>query len=94
MELIIVAYEKMVKGFIFNNPANNVHFYQYVTGYVDINTLLLTFRDNERAEEMLQEAQEAMTIWQKVLQITGGDLELRKCFFILDENWRKETKQL
>ena len=61
---------------------NKVHFHQYVIGYVDDNTFILTFRNNETAEEVLHEAQEELTIWKKLLQITGGNLELNKCVFL------------
>ena len=53
--------QNMIKGFNFSNLANNVHSNLYIIGYVDDNTLILTFIDNETAEEVLHEAQEALT---------------------------------
>ena len=65
----------------FSDLANNVSFHQHVIGHIDDSILILTFRYNETVEKVLREAQESLTIWQKVLQITGGDLEISKCIF-------------
>ena len=72
MEPLIIAYAKDSRGFSFKDPGHLLHFLQWVVGYVDDNSLILTFRDGEPIEEVLQEAQTALASWQKLLQITGG----------------------
>ena len=56
MEPLIIAYAKDSRGFSFKDPGHLLHFLQWVVGYVDDNSLILTFRDGEPIEEVLQEA--------------------------------------
>jgi hypothetical protein len=61
---------------------------------VDDNSLILTFRDGEPIEEVLQEAQTALASWQKLLQITGGDLALEKCVYSVMGWTHKKGKEV
>ena len=88
MEPLIAAYAKNNKGFSFSDSAHLVHFLQWVVGYVDDNSLILTFRDGQNIEEVLSEAKKALSSWQKLLQLTGGDLALEKCV-----SWGGNTKK-
>ena len=94
MEPLIIAYAKDSRGFSFKDPGHLLHFLQWVVGYVDDNSLILTFRDGEPIEEVLQEAQTALASWQKLLQITGGDLALEKCVYSVMGWTHKKGKEV
>ena len=82
MEPLIQAYAKDNRGFSFQDSAHLISFLQWVVGYVDDNSLILTFRDGESITEVLRAAHQALSSWQKLLQITGGDMALEKmCIF-------------
>ena len=81
MEPLLQAYAANNPGFSFEDPAQAIHFIQWVIGYVDDNSLILTFRGNQTTAEALSAAQAALTSWRKLLQITGGDLALEKCVY-------------
>ena len=74
MEPLIKAYANHNKGFSFKDPADLVNFLQWVVGYVDDNSLILTFREGQNIPEVLLEAQKALSSWQKLLQLTEGVL--------------------
>ena len=67
MEPLLKAYEADNKGFSFEDPAQVIHFIQWVVGYVDDDPFILTFRYNQTTEDALLEAQRALTSWRKLL---------------------------
>ena len=62
-----MAYAKNNRGFSFSDPAHLLHFLQWVVGYVNDNSLILTFGDGRSIQEVLQEAKKALASWQKLL---------------------------
>ena len=61
MELLIQAYAVDNQGFSFTDQAHLLHFLLWVVGYVDDNSLILTFRNGKSTTEVLQEAQNALS---------------------------------
>ena len=89
MEPLLAAYSKNNPGFSFEDPAQAIRFLQWVVGYVDDNSLILTFRDEQSTQEALAEAQKALASWKKFLQLTGDDLALEKCVYSY-MGWKKK----
>ena len=53
----------------------------YILGFVDDNSLQMTFREGESLDAAINKGQKALTSWKRLLQITGGNLALEKCVF-------------
>ena len=81
MEPLLEAYSKDNPGFSFTDPTGMLCFLQWIVGFVDDNSLNITFREGQTVQEALQQAQTALFSWKKLLQITGGDLALEKCVY-------------
>ena len=69
MEPLLIAYSRENPGFSFKDPTHTIKFSQWVVGYVDDDSLIITFRDCRKTEEALFEAQQALISWEKLLQI-------------------------
>ena len=76
-----MAYKQTAKVFPYSDPTVKHIFHQHVIGYIDDNTLIFSFRRGESVATVLQEAQIALALWKKSLNITGGDLALEKCLY-------------
>ena len=81
MEPLLEAYTKDNPGFSFQDPTQVHKFIQWIVGYVDDNSINITFKDGQSPQEALHMAQQALTSWRKLLQLTGGDLALEKCVY-------------
>ena len=76
MEPLLAAYSKDNPGFSFTGPIGMLCFLQWIVGFVDDNSLNITFREGQTVKEALQQAQSALSSWKTLLQLTGGDLSL------------------
>ena len=63
-------------------------------GYVEDNSLILTFRNGQSTHEALEEAKKALESWKKLLQLTGGDLALEKYVYSLMGWQQKRGKEV
>ena len=61
---------------------------------MDDDSRILTFRDGKSIQEVSQEAQKVLSLWQKLLQLTGSDLALEKCVFSVMKWTRKKGKEV
>jgi hypothetical protein len=61
----------------------------YIISYVDDNTLVEKFQQDQSLFSILAELQHCINRWHNILQITGGDLALEKyTFFIIKWRWK------
>ena len=67
MEPIILAHPKNTNLLIYG-PNRYVYFLQCIVSYVNGNSLLLTFREEESPEVALMQAHNALQSWKKLLQ--------------------------
>ena len=81
MEPLLQAYAQDNPGFSFTDPTSTLSFLQWIVGFVDDNSLNITFRDDQTIKEALKIAQAALSSWKQLLQLTGGDLALEKCVY-------------
>ena len=95
MLVLVYIYEQMTSHRVrFTDPNCVEHFSQWLVGYVDDNTILATipsdiFQPN-KAPDLITMAKECIEIWQRIIHITGGELEIEKsCISII--SW-KEAK--
>ena len=72
MEPLLAAYSNDNPGFSFEDPAQAIIFLQCVVGYIDDNSLILTFRDGQSTQEALAEAQKALTSWKNYCNSQGA----------------------
>ena len=81
MEPLLEAYSKDNPGFLFMDQTQVHKFLQWIMGYVDDNSLIITFTDKQSTQEALWKAQQALIPWRKLVQVIGGDLGLEKCVY-------------
>ena len=79
---------------VFTNPDSTKKFIQWIVGYVDDNTLLTQIEGDRflpnATKKLIEKAKRCLEIWQCLVHITGGELELEKsCLSMI--SW-KETK--
>ena len=51
----------------------------HIISYVDDNSIVRHFDSSETVSTMMEKIKENIGEWQKLLQLTGGDLSLDKC---------------
>ena len=51
----------------------------FIVSYVDDNTLLRSFEPTDTMATIFKVLRQELSVWQQLLQITGGDLSLGKC---------------
>lgn len=81
--VLVKAYEIMTNERVtFQNPQSRRKFIQWLVGYVDDNTLLTKLESTnfipQASHEMIKKAQNCLEVWQCLIHITGGEIELEK----------------
>ena len=73
------AYKKTQQGASIWNCITGSALIMYIISYVDDNSIVRHFKRHTTTNEMIREMQNNLCEWQKLLQITGGDLCIDKC---------------
>jgi hypothetical protein len=62
---------------------------EWIDGFVDDNSLFTNLKFGKKdLEELLAKAKEDAQLWEGLLSATGGELELKKCFYyVLSWKW-------
>ena len=80
-ETITSTYKEFHKGITMATPDGDTAVEQDVVSFVDDNTLLDECEPTIAAPaEMHQQAAHSLTSWQRIMRITGGAVELPKCY--------------
>ena len=91
------SYEaKTGQGVEYTNPGNTIHFFQWLVGFVDDNSIILKLENlgyTYAAETMLVAAKQYMEIWQRLVHITGGELQSDKSSYAVMAWKLKEGKE-
>ena len=86
------------RGVEYSNPKKTDVFFQWLVGFVDDNTFLIKLEKlgyQNPNEVMLKEAKRCMEIWQRLVHITGGELELTKSrYAIMAWQLKERTEKL
>ena len=90
--ILLKAYKKTQKGakkivdFI-----TNIAIPMWIISYVDDNSIVRHFSATASVKDMLEGMKTNLLEWQKLLQLTGGDLSLGKCQIII-MNWYQDRE--
>ena len=79
-EIMCKVYKKLIHGSRISSPDKRVDFEQWLSSFIDDNKMLLSFENEATYENILDKCQESLQHWEVLLNITGGAVELRKCF--------------
>ena len=82
-ETIISAYKEFHPGITMTTPGGTTTVDQHVVSFVDDNTLLDDCSPDVTPEEMFRQAAAILGTWQILMWITGGAVELPKCYLSL-----------
>ena len=91
IQVMLLAYSKLCKGVTMEDCLRWTVVCIYIVSYVDDNTLLRQFPANTTTKEIINGIKENFTTWNKLLQITGGDLCLDKCEYSVMK-WQYNNK--
>ena len=77
--IMLRAYKMTQKGAEMQDSVTGEKITFWLTSYVDDNTIVRFFKQEESIQTMLSVMSKCLDEWLKILQITGGDLSLGKC---------------
>ena len=78
INIMIEAYRKLRKGAIMSDVCDISPLLNWIVSYVDDNTLVQTFDNEQDTTIMIKKMTENLGSWQRLLQLTGGDIDLEK----------------
>ena len=81
--ILLKAYKKTQKGAKIVDFITNIAIPLWIISYVDDNSIVRHFSTTASVKEMLEGMKTNLLEWQKLLQLTGGDLSLGKCQIII-----------
>ena len=87
--ILLDAYRKTQKGAIIVDYVLDLAIPLWIISYVDDNSIVRHFSNNATVSDMLEGMKSNLKEWQKLLQLTGGDLSLGKCQVII-MHWYNE----
>lgn len=64
-------------GFPFTDPTEVLSFLQWIVGFIDDNSLNITFGNGQNTQQAFKVAHDALISWRKNLELTGWDLALK-----------------
>jgi len=85
-ETLLLAFKKFFAGCTIADPVPVQRIdavQQWILSFVDDNKILFSFDQTETCEAILHECQRGLQPWDKLLNITGGAVEIRKCMLSL-----------
>lgn len=94
-ELMHSVYQKLIQGCRIMNPQKSINFVQWLLSFVDDNKMLMSFDHTQTHQEIMDLCSSSLQLWEKLLNITGGALELRKCLvtvmlYTFEESYRRK----
>lgn len=78
-ELLCKVYQKLIHGSTIMSPDKRINFEQWLSSFIDDNKMLLSFKNEVSYENIIEKCQQSLQIWETLLNLTGGAVELRKC---------------
>ena len=77
--IMLAAYKAKKDGAVMTDTVTGETIKMWIVSYVDDNSIVKHFSRRTTVQEILEEMRKCLEEWQKLLQITGGDLSLGKC---------------
>ena len=87
--ILLQAYQSSQQGATIVDYIMKTTLLLYIISYVDDNTIVRHFSPQYSTKEILEEMKSSLQEWQKLLQLTGGDLCLEKCKVTV-QKWKQE----
>ena len=92
INIMIEVYRKLCKGAQALDICALYSLTYWIVSYVDDNTLVQTFDNNDDTKKMIKNMTSNLKSWQRLLQLTGGDIDLEKSQWCLlswyyDKTW-------
>ena len=81
--IMMEAYRKTNNGIKITDRISKIEILFWILSYVDDNSILRGFQQNEQVSEMLSQMRKSLLEWNTLLKYTGGDLSLGKCVLTL-----------
>ena len=79
-EIMCKVYQQLIHGSRIISPDRRVDFEQWLSSFIDDNKMLLSFGNEATNDTIIDTCQESLQIWEILLNLTGGAVELKKCF--------------
>ena len=77
--IMMTVYKQTQMGASIVDCVNSEELKMHIISYVDDNSIVRHFNKNTSAAQMMEAIKTNLSEWQKLLQLTGGDLSLDKC---------------
>ena len=95
-EIMCKVYKQMIHGSKIISQDRRVDFEQWLSSFIDDNKMLLSFGTDETYDNIIDKCQQSLQHWETLLNLTGGAVELRKCFITVlqykeDYKWYNRT---
>ena len=82
-ELLCEVYSALIEGCEIQNPDRTIDFIQWLLSFVDDNKMLTSYPHNVTHETIMGRCKKSLQLWEILLNITGGALELKKCLLTI-----------
>ena len=82
-ELLCKVYSKLIEGCRIRNPDGTIEFIQWLLSFVDDNKMLTSYPPTVDHEIIMERCKLSLQLWEILLNITGGALELKKCLLTI-----------
>jgi hypothetical protein len=95
-ELLYKVYRQLIHGSKIISPDGGVDFEQWLSSFIDDNKMLLSFNQHDSYETIIKACQRSLQAWESLLNLTGGAVELKKCFITImqyQENYKWYSDQ-
>jgi hypothetical protein len=79
-EIMCKVYKKIMHGSKIVSPDRKIDFEQWLSSFIDDNKMLLSFQHDDTHEAIIDACQRSLQTWEILLNLTGGAVELKKCF--------------
>ena len=95
-EIMCKVYKKLIHGSKITSPDRRVEFEQWLSSFIDDNKMLLSFKQKDTYSNIIKKCQQSLQLWETLLNLTGGAVELKKCFITVlqyseNYNWYHKT---
>ena len=78
IDIMLEAYRKLRPGAEAIDPLQLYSICYWLISYVDDNTIVVAFKDGATQDEILQTLRTNLGSWRRLLQLTGGDIDVSK----------------
>ena len=78
IDVMLAAYRTINKGAMVIDPIQLYSICYWLISYVDDNTIVVSFEENETQHSILNTTRKNLGSWRRLLKLTGGDIDVAK----------------